>query len=365
MQPVWQIGGGDFAHDYTKLCLDHDVMLRGPGDYGRFEEEKYRREIRPGGETRFTVGTLRSFLEDPKPADIVLLRYGYRVLAIGIIAEEGYDFQDTFDDVFGWHLGHIRRVIWQNQLKPALDDIQKKRNNQEKNDLFSGRKQIPTFTAVRDANVLDRISDLFSQCKPRPLKDLPPPPPKPLEMEEVGQELFSKGIPNDSVDKVLVAIERQRRLVKWYWMYGRDSWRPSEHEIVAHMILPLLLALGWSEQLLAVEWHRVDLACFWGTPTTKERCVMVCEAKWLGHGLQNTFDQAKHYVDKLNLKECRKILVTDGARLYLYEKPEGLDWNHTPVGYLNVNRVRTNHIAPANTNAVDTIVALTPAGVTR
>ena len=36
-----------------------------------------------------------------------------------------------------------------------------------------------------------------------------------------------------------------------------------------------------------------------------------------------------------------------------------------PVGYLNVKLIRTNHIATANTNAVDTIMALTPAGINR
>jgi hypothetical protein len=36
-----------------------------------------------------------------------------------------------------------------------------------------------------------------------------------------------------------------------------------------------------------------------------------------------------------------------------------------PAGYLNVNLVRTDHLAPVGTNAVDTIVALTPAGAAR
>src|SRR5256885_6463148 len=43
------------------------------------------------------------------------------------------------------------------------------------------------------------------------------------------------------------------RLLSWYAQFGGDSGRPTEHEVVAHMVLPLLLALGWSEQLVAVE----------------------------------------------------------------------------------------------------------------
>ena len=171
-------------------------------------------------------------------------------------------------------------------------------------------------------------------------------------------------MPNEAVDKVLLAIQRQRRLSGWYSGQKHKGGRPTEHEVVAHMILPLLLALGWSEQLLAVEWKRIDRAGFWGTPTSEERCVLVCEAKGMGHGLQNVFAQARRYVHGLRLTEVQKILLTDGTRLYLYER-RGERWSDEPVGYLNVHLIRTNHLAPADTNAVDTIVALTPAGVTR
>ena len=46
-------------------------------------------------------------------------------------------------------------------------------------------------------------------------------------------------------------------------------------------------ALGWSEQLLAVEWNKIDLAVFQATPRTPDKCALLCEAKSLGHGLQN------------------------------------------------------------------------------
>ena len=195
---------------------------------------------------------------------------------------------------------------------------------------------------------------------------MPDPLPKPLGMDELGEELFAKGIPNEAVDKVLVAIQRRRRMGKWYLQSGTEVKRPTEHEIVAHMILPLLLALGWSEQLLAVEWQRIDLAGFWGTPTTEEKCVLVCEAKGLGHGLQNVLEQAVKYVEDNELTECRKIMLTDGLRIYLYERGRrGWKRTRTPSGYLNVDKIRTNHIAPDNTSAIDTLVALTPAGVMR
>jgi hypothetical protein len=189
--------------------------------------------------------------------------------------------------------------------------------------------------------------------------------PEPLTLEELGEELFSRGLPNEAVNKVILAIQRQRRLAKWYEEHGEKSKRPKEHEVVAHMILPFLLALGWSEQLLAVEWKRIDLAAFSGTPTTPENCCLVCEAKPFEHGLQDTFAQATSYAKKLKLDKCTKILLTDGIRLYLYRKLNAGEWDKTPFGYLNIKLIRTNHIAPADTNAVDTIMALTPAGINR
>ncbi len=92
--------------------------------------------------------------------------------------------------------------------------------------------------------------------------------------------------------------------------------------------------------------------------------MLVCEAKGLGHGLQDVFDQAVKYHRKHRLEACNKILLTDGARLYLYERRDG-EWSDRAAGYLNVHFIRKNHLAPPNTNAVDTIVALTPTGVLR
>lgn len=355
---IFQIAAGTPERNYTDLFLNHDVMFMGPGRYSEFNKDLYKKLAIDGIETSQKVGQIYGFVENVKPGDIILLRNVHKVVAIGVADKAPYEWNPTFDDIFGWDLQHTRRVIWQEHLSETLDEIQSKK------DLFGERKQMVTFSAVNDERVINRIKELFSECKTRSLRKLPAPPPKPLDMDQFGQELFSKGIPNEAVDKVIVAVERQRRLIRWYSQNGGDSYRPTEHEVVAHMILPLLLALGWSEQLLAVEWHKIDLAAFWGTPTTAERCTLVCEAKGYRHGLQNIFDQAKYYVEHLGLNDCRKILLTDGGRLYLYERIKS-GWRSEPTGYLNVELIRTNHVVPKNTNAIDTIVALTPSGITR
>ena len=287
------------------------------------------------------------------------MRTGHKVTAIGLVAEADYAWNEAFDDVYGWDLQHTRRVIWQEHLTEDIGRIQ------HKGPLFGKRKQIPTFTRVNDEGILAPLRPLFSLLKQRPLKPLPKPLPTPLSLDDVGQQLFARGIANDAVDKVITAIERQRRLLSWYQQFGLKSNRPTEHEVVAHTVLPLLLALGWSEQLLAVEWKSIDLAAFWATPTIEKHCVLVCEAKTRYHGLQDVKKQAFNYANKLKLIGCRKVLLTDGGRFYLYERGSDKIWRDQAVGYLNVERIRTNHIAPPNTNAIDTIVALTPAAAGR
>ena len=357
---VWQMAAGEAGRFYSDIFLKHDVMFLGPGYFGPYDAKTYRRAADEGEAGSGIVGNIASFHDNVQPGQIVLMREGHYVKAIGVVADANYEWNETFDDVYGWGLEHTRRVIWQEHLNADIEQIQ------VKSPLFGNRKQIPTFTHVNDESVLDRVQSLFPLIKQRPLKQLPATLPKPLSLDEVGQQLFARGVANDAVVKVIAAIERQRRLLRWYEQFGEDSNRPTEHEVVAHTVLPLLLALGWSEQLLAVEWRKIDLAAFWRTPTTEKHCVLICEAKARYHGLQDVREQAFNYVDKLKLKVCKNVLLTDGGRFYLYERKSGAStWGDQAVGYLNVEKIRTNHIAPPGTNAIDTIVALTPAAACR
>jgi hypothetical protein len=356
---VWQIGAGDAWRDYSPLFLAHDLMFLGPGRFGPYQPDRYRADAVAREFTPQRISAIASFSREVQPGDLVLFRRGYRLVALGVAAEEGYQHDPSFDDVYGWDLEHTHRVIWQDHLADEIASLQ------SGGALFASRKQIPTFTRVKDPQILEPIQHLFGLCRTRPLKPRPKTLPKPLSLDELGQALFSKGLAHQSVEQVQRAIERQRRLLGWYKEFGKASSRPDEHEVVAHMVLPLLLALGWSEQLLAVEWHKADAVGFWRTPTTAEKCVLLCEAKGLWHGLQGVLAQAEAYVRDLELDGCRQILITQGGRFYLHVRSSDGGWAEEPTGYLNVERVRTNHLAPPNTNAIDTLIALTPAGASR
>ncbi len=346
---IWQIAAGDSGgRDYTRLFLEHDVMLIGPGDPGEYRahREAYRGE---------QMGKqIAAFCEKPQAGDIVLLRYGKEVVAVGKIPDPdpGYQWNPCFDDVLGWDLQHMRRVLWDTSAVSVLAPIQP---------VFGHYKKQPTFTAVHEPRIVRYRDDLARAIQDRPLHSLPTGVGKVLSPDELGMALFSKGLSNDAVEKVLATIARIKRLDDWY-RRSANSGRPSEHEIVAHMIAPLMLGMGWSEQLLAIEWNQIDMAFFCATPTTLENCVMICEAKRQNQSLESAYEQALAYLTKKNVKNCRRIVTTDGARLLLYRRDENGSWPDAkaPSGCVNVRRIRDQNVFPKGTSGVETLMELVP-----
>lgn len=346
---VWQIAAGERGRYYADLFLNHDIMFLGPGRFGEFSTA-YQAHI-PTGELRdVEYDRISDFVHKIQLGDIVLLRTGQDVRGIGRIVG-GYEYCAELNDIYGWDLQHFRRVRWQPQLERALQGLQ------------FGASRGRTLSQVREDSLVQAVKQLTSQFDTvlyqQDLRPLPGKPSPHLGWDEVKQELYNRGMRFDAAERTVSVLEQIVRLADWYYYHCPSLSRPTEHEVVAHMVVPLLLALGWSEQQLAVEWRNIDLAAFWGMPSV-DHCVLVCEVKGRGRGLQDVIDQADNYVEKRSLTGCRRILITDGTCYYLYDRD-----GDSPVGYFNVYCLRTNHLAPAGTNAIDTIIALTPAGISQ
>ena len=231
---VWQIACGENGLRYDDLFLKHDVMFCGPGRFGPYEKQAYSDLIDAGRETAEKVSIVRRFATTVHAGDIVLLRFGQRVIAIGVVADDEYEHTTTFDDVDGWDLEHSRRVIWQHQLSEELQAIQ------SDSGLFAAQRQ-GTFSIVNAETVIEPIRHLFDRCEERELVDMPAAPSDPLTEDELGQALFDKGLAYDTTHRVCQAIARIRRLIDWYKSSSLAPNRPAEHEVVAHVILPLLM----------------------------------------------------------------------------------------------------------------------------
>lgn len=367
MPNVWQVAAGDQSRFYAGLFRKHDLMFIGPGHFGPYDRRHYDDVVEKNPWMKEAAATVRRFVEKPKADDIVLLRSGNELSAIGVIPHDGgYEWRSEFEDVHGWDLQHTRRVAWQSELPHDLLDTLDGRDN-----FFGSLRQMRKFSAINDAARLNRLKDHFGEfanAAERSLKTLPLPPPSPLTNEQLGEALYDKGLAHEVVTRLLDAIEQIRRIGRWYHDSAASGERPSEHEIIAYMVLPLLMALGWSQQLVSVEWKKIDLAAFDFTPTVPENCALICEAKLLQIGLAPALGQALGYVDRHNLNRCRTILLSDGLIYYLYGRQGvnergDVDWSSTPNGYLNIELIRTDHIASPGTNAVETLLHMTPAKV--
>lgn len=348
---VWQIGAGETGRDYRELFFDYDVMLLGPSDLGNALSNSYA-----FGPANSDYRQVHSFAHNPKPRDRVLMRFAKDIIGVGEIpADESsqYSFDKRFGCVYGWHLSHCRRVTWV-KVSPHAGLAK----------VFRNIKQKPSFCQVHEPHIVERVRRIDGVKFDRPLKEMPDIDSSEYTDEELGVALFRAGISNKNIEDIVSALHQADRLCGWY--RAKDDAcgnRPTEHEVVSHVILPLFLGLGWSHQQIAVEWKHIDMAFFRKTPTVEKNCVMVLEAKGLGTALAKVLEQPKRYVERYGMKKNVKyLLTTDGADIFVYDKSYG-QWRPNPVGYISVWSLRKQYIVPKGTSLVDTLVRLQPSAL--
>ena len=110
---------------------------------------------------------------------------------------------------------------------------------------------------------------------------------------------------------------------------------PSEHETVAYLVVPLLRALGWTPQRMAVEWNHVDLALFNQLPRRDESLRVVVEAKKMDNSCLTAMSQAMSYAQ--GKSGCHRLIVTDGLRYGVYIRGQEV---FNLYAYLNSTRLR-------------------------
>lgn len=345
---LWQIAAGEPGRDYRKLFFDHDLMLLGPSDRGDASDSRYQDRSGTSG-----PGQVHRFATGPEPGDRVVARLRKEVIGVGEIppAPEGdYTFDETFRSVYGWSLCHTRRVVWAEDADlGAFDGV------------FESVKRKPSFTAVDEPHIVAPAAAFGAEYFDRPLRPMPEVDTTPYTDEELGVELFRAGISNRNIEDILAALRQAERLCSWYRSEAQEG-RPTEHEVVSHVVLPIFLALGWSHQQIAVEWKKTDMAFFKRTPTTPENCVMVLEAKGLGSPLNDRVAQPQKYVERSGLGSVKYVLTTDGPSVFLYER-DADGWADEPTGHLDVTTLQRSYLLPEGTNPVETLVRLQPSAV--
>jgi hypothetical protein len=319
---AWQQASGDTDRDYSDLCLKWDVILNGPGNCGPWPE--CASAIRAIGRVR-KVADLRRFSEEMKAGDIVVLRLGTSsVLGVGQVVGD-YEWRDDFGDVDGWDIQHVRRVRWLWKGGPKQFDSY-------------ALKQGDTTQKVTPGAVTTWLSSLevTADAASRPIVTLPAAPTsKDASLEQISEYLFDHGVASSSISRLLAEIDELIRIAKWYQRAGM----PSEHETVAYLIVPLLRALGWTPQRMAVEWNHVDLALFDQLPRADDSLRVAVEAKKMDNSCLSAKSQAMSYV--VGRSGCHRLIVTDGLRYGVYVREQVETFRL--YAYMNLTRLRHDY----------------------
>ncbi len=316
----WQHAAGDTDRNYVDLCIKWDVILNGPGYAGALPECK-ERLLKDGWTSKKVTGLIR-FSHEMEEGDIVVLRLGTNeIYGVGYIVGE-YEWLDIFSDVDGWDLNHVRRVkwVWKNLHKPKTFPA---------HTLKFG----DTTQKLSSDIVIDWIKNLPESKMPDIVK-LPPPETTEVDFNSISEYLFEQGVSSNSIEVLLKEIDELVRIARWY----KKSTAPSESETVTYLVVPLLRALGWTPQKMAVEWNNVDVALFNKLPRNDDNLSVVVEAKKKDNSCLSAKSQAESYAD--NKQNCQRLIVTDGLRYGVYLRNENI---FNLVAYFNLTSLKNSY----------------------
>lgn len=310
MPNYYQIAAGSSGRDYADDFFRYGLAFVG--------DEKH-------------IATLRSLV----PGDFLVLKQGVRAIsAVGeVVSRNGVHFGDAkiypkkwLRDYDGWDLPGYCCVDWRIPSSP-LPTV----------GLVRG-----TLKGVNQASVISAAQQVWASS-PR----ASPPALEPADVEKICDEriikhLISCGKSVRVVEDLILAFTRIRRLAHYYYHCCR--WETvREHETRTFLVVPLLLALGWAEQEIKIEYPlhgrgRVDVALlhdsYNGWKNADANCVSLVETKGFSQGLTYVYQQARNYAAKL--PKCRVVFVSNGFCYKAYERDGTGVFAQKPTAYLNI-----------------------------
>ena len=357
---VWQQAAGDTDRDYSQYCVRWGVILNGPGEEGPWPA--CEKPLREKNWSSKKITDLKRFAEEMKNDDIVVLRLGTaKVLAVGEIVGD-YFHDEQFSDVDGWTVQQVRRVRW------LWHDL-----NSPKEFKTYALKQGDTTQKLNKGKVFDWLQGLPIN----PANFVAPLPQLPssavganISLEEISDFLFDKGVASSSISSLLTEIGELIRIAKWYnrAVLAQESMKAqegasdqkdsqtSENETVTYLVVPLLRALGWTPQRMAVEWKRVDVALFTQLPRGDKNLQVVVEAKKMGNSCLAAKSQANSYA--VGKPGCYRLIVTDGLRYGIFTKDNEGDFKI--YAYLNLTDMKRHYPILECHGAAEALLSMSP-----
>jgi len=323
----WQVqaGEGKRKRDYCDVFLNFGVVLVDSAEHGSVEENReWYEKNRP---------IVIRFHDNVNVGDVVILKrpHGERweIVAVGRVTGD-YEYCQLFDDVEGWDLRHCRKVQWTRPASP----------------LYVCGLSRGTFKAVKNRRVrrkADEVLEKGERCYPEKL----PRPGREISKEQLVKRLIESGLRRAHARPMIEAITMAAQLAGWYSKYGEDV---SENETRTFLIVPMLLALGWKEKQMKIEWNDVDIAFFEEQYGRDDEPVMILESKRLWEGLSAAEKQVKEYAKEF--PKCSRLIISDGVCYRLYIRAnEGWKWK----AYCNLLRLKNCHPYQADIEGAPTL----------
>ena len=298
----WQIAAGSAGRDYSLYFLQYGMAF-------------------VGGEGNIAT------LQQVQVGDVMVLKRGlYEIVAAGKVVARNGAFQgngdkDWLGDFDGWSLDAWCYVDWHvPQHGVSTDGLTR-----------------ATIQRLPQTRHQDIANDLIANLPVSPIAD------EPVSQQEVNDEeildfLISEGLRPSAADEITNTLRKVRLLAKYYFhnCYWNDI---REHETRTFLVIPFLLALGWTEQRLKIELPcskgKIDIACF-GRPyaAAPEECVLIVETKDFASGLDYAPGQGQGYA--ADFPGCRVVVVTNGYCYKSYLRSDDGIFAASPDAYLNL-----------------------------
>lgn len=333
MSTYWAIAAGSKGRAYSDLFLKFGIAFCG--------DERLADETKVGDTIILRQGT-----KEIKAAGRVVFREGQH---------SGLGDKEWLNDFDGWYLPAWCYVDWK---EPEVGPI-----------LVTGfGRQPPALfqpTASEPRQEAERI--LATGCPPEETGCKEPERTNPVADQKLLEMLVREGLSPPSANELKNRIKNIQDLASYYNEHYPYDKNIPEHEARTFLVVPLLLALGWSEQQIKIELDNVDIACF-SKPFENEKeskgnCVAIIETKSFASGLDDALGQAKSY--SKNFPNCKALITTNGYCYKIYlRNEEGLFPGdpYDPSAYINLLKPRDKYpLNPKKGNgALDAIKWLLP-----
>ena len=303
MAKYWQIAAGDQGRCYGEFFLKYGMAFIGD----------------------------KTLMDKVSVGDVLALKDGITAIrAVGKVHRNADGDKDWLKDFDGWDLSHYKYVKWRVPLN-GKQDVQ---------GLSRGMLQ-----QIRNIELKQQVDEIWCNGEPcEPCEE--PKPTNQVTDKELLRFLVQQGFRPGSADELTRTIARVRLLADYYYEKKWEDVR--EHETRTFLVVPLLLALGWSEQQLKIELpcggrQRVDVACFRALYNGDlEGCVSVIETKGFSKGLKYAHGQAIAYAKEF--PNCRTAVLTNGYCYKVFVRGErDASFPSTPTAYLNLRDLREKY----------------------